>query len=175
MVDEVKPHKNKDQDQDKINKAKRYNYTQGMDQILRRMTPKVAPKKGLLDGMIIQDWTSIVGEELADQCIPQKIVFPRGKRQEGVLHIGVYDGASGMMLQHKSPQILARVNKHYGYPAVSKITLMAIAPAEIKSRPSRVLAKPLTTEQQAKLQSMLEGLDDGPLKDALRGYGENLV
>jgi hypothetical protein len=173
MVDEVKPHKNKDQD--KINKAKRYNYTQGVDQILRHLTPKLAPKKGLLDGMIIQDWTSIVGEELADQCMPQKIVFPRGKRQEGVLHIGVYDGASGMMLQHKSPQILARVNKHYGYPAISKMTMTGIMPTYAKSKPSRPPAKPLTTEQQEKLQSMLEGLDEGPLKDALRGYGENLV
>jgi hypothetical protein len=167
MADQVRP--------DKINKAKRYHYTQGVDQIMRRLTPKLAPKKGLLDGMIIQDWTSIVGEELADQCIPQKIGFPRGKRQDGVLHVGVYDGGTGMMLQHRSPQILARVNKHYGYPAVSKLTIIGITPSQTKPKASRLPAKPLTPEQQEKLQAMLQDLPDGPLKDALREYGENLV
>ncbi|MEZ5648454.1 MAG: DciA family protein [Alphaproteobacteria bacterium] len=104
--------------------------------ILPKITAQSLGKQGFATAAVITDWPLIIGKELAAATLPQRITFPTGKRREGILHIRV---ASAMALdvQHRAPQILARINGYFGYAAVAQIKLTqgAIARPALTSRP----------------------------------------
>lgn len=89
-------------------------------------------KRGLANMEILRHWPEIVGAELGQACAPEKIVWPRAaapadagaEQQRGaVLHIRV-DGPQAVELQHRSDEIIARVNRLFGFAAVEKIRIL---------------------------------------------------
>lgn len=115
---------------------KRSGSTRTLAAILPKVTAESLGKQGFAAASVITDWALIVGKELADVTLPQRIVFPVGKRSHGTLYLRV---ASAMALdvQHRSPQILARINGYFGYAAVTNLKLSqgAIARSSLASRP----------------------------------------
>lgn len=124
--------------------AKRYGSTRTLAAILPKVTAQSLGKQGFAAASVITDWALIVGKELADVTLPQRIAFPVGKRSHGTLHLRVA-GAMALDVQHRSPQILARINGYFGYAAVTHLKLSqgAIARPAETSRPegSQVPAK----------------------------------
>lgn len=124
--------------------AKRYGSTRTLAAILPKVTAQSLGKQGFAAASVITDWALIVGKELADVTLPQRIAFPVGKRSHGTLHLRVA-GAMALDVQHRSPQILARINGYFGYAAVAHLKLSqgAIARPAAASRPegSQVPAK----------------------------------
>lgn len=104
--------------------------------ILPKVTAQSLGKQGFAAASVITDWALIVGKELADFTLPQRIVFPVGKRSHGTLHLRVA-GVMALDVQHKTPQILARINGYFGYAAVAHLKLSqgAIARPSQASRP----------------------------------------
>ena len=52
----------------------------------------------------------VIGDLLARETVPQKLVFPRGSRTDAVLHLRVASGFA-LELQHIAPQIIERMHK----------------------------------------------------------------
>ena len=77
---------------------------------------------GFVQSAVVTRWPEIVGNRYADACLPEMIRFPRGKKDGGVLHL-VAAGAHAPMLQHVGPEIVERVNRFFGYPAVAKVAI----------------------------------------------------
>src|SRR5690606_3675987 len=77
---------------------------------------------GFIDGAILARWPEIVGPSYARHATPESLSFPRGKRSGGTLHLLV-GGAQALMIQHVAPQVIARVNRFFGYEAVSRIAI----------------------------------------------------
>lgn len=116
--------------------ARRYGSTRTLAAILPKVTAQSLGKQGFAAASVITDWALIVGKELADVTLPQRIAFPVGKRSHGTLHLRVA-GAMALDVQHRSPQILARINGYFGYAAVAHLRLSqgAIARPAAASRP----------------------------------------
>ena len=74
-------------------------------------------RRGFTVPALVTEWPAIVGPELARTTLPLKIVFPRGARTGGVLHIRV-EGAFALELQHMEPLLIERLNGFYGYAAL---------------------------------------------------------
>lgn len=91
-----------------------------------RMVSKVAQpvfeKMGFEDAHILSHWTEIIGPELAPYVNPLKLSKAR-KGQARTLTIAV-PGPLTLEIQHRAPQILDRINRFYGYPAVAKLRLV---------------------------------------------------
>ena len=63
-----------------------------------------------------------MGEKYAGVSVPESIRFPQGKKSDGTLTL-VIERAYGPMMQHVQPIIIERVNRFFGYPAVSRIVM----------------------------------------------------
>ncbi len=137
-------------------------------------------KFGFVQSSIISRWGEIVGERYAKASAPESIRFPMGKKEQGTLTI-VVSGAHAPMMQHVAPEIMERVNRFFGYAAVSKVTFrqgdVAKADAPILRpvpAPEPVdLGDSLRTVADPELKAVLESLARGvAAKEALPVIGK---
>jgi hypothetical protein len=91
---------------------------------------------GFVQGSIVSRWPEIVGERYAKVSTPESIRFPAGRKSGGTLTLLV-EGAHGPLLQHLTPLIIERVNRFFGYEAVTRIAFRRGAPAKSTPRPER--------------------------------------
>ncbi|ALG72491.1 hypothetical protein VY88_32765 [Azospirillum thiophilum] len=133
---------------------------------------KVLGKRGLAFGALITDWPSIVGQQLSLRTAPDKLSFPRGKREEATLHIRAM-GAIALELQHLEPQIIERINGFFGYRAVARIKLIHAA---LPSSPSPVVRpRALTTDEEIGITATTAAVEDEELRATLERFGRSLM
>ena len=124
---------------------------------------------GFIQSSIVTRWPEIVGEKLAAASSPESIKFPMGKKQDGTLTL-VARSAHAVMIQHVVPEIMERVNRFFGYPAVAKV---AIRQGDVAPRPKpRVLpeARPVPAE----LGHSLKTIADPELKAVLEALAAGI-
>lgn len=126
-------------------------------------------KRGFAQAKLITDWPAIVGDALARETVPQKLVFPRGSKTDAVLHLRVASGYA-LELQHIAPQIIDRINGFFGYRAVADLRYsQGPIPPQRKSR--RVSPPRLNDMDEAQLQRSIGDMEDEGLKEALLRLG----
>ncbi len=89
---------------------------------------------------------------LSARCSLEKITFPLGKNTKGRATLGCI-GAMRMELQFYHDMLLKKINHHFGYDAVEKITFVSRYP----DLPKKSQRSPL---ELAPLHDMLDGIDD---------------
>ena len=117
------------------------------------------------------DWDAIVGAELGRQTLPMKLAFAPGARAGGTLHIAAA-GALALELQHLEPQVLERINGHFGYRAVERIRLVQDV-ARVEARLRRRAPAPKANANAP--APPVEGVDDPELRAALALLGKALA
>ena len=80
--------------------------------------------RGFGAGAVLTDWEKIVGAVLARATVPERIAYPQGERSEGTLHLRVGTASLALELQHLEPQMIERINSHFGYRAVARIRIL---------------------------------------------------
>ena len=127
---------------------------------------------GFVQSAVVTRWPEIVGARYAEACAPESIRFPRGKRDRGVLHL-VAAGAHAPMLQHVAPQIVERVNRFFGYPAVERV---AIRQGAVPPPPRRAAAvERELAPMPAKLGESLKAVADPELKAVLEALARGVA
>ena len=139
-----------------------------------RLTKPLFGKRGLADGAIAHDWQTIVGEAIAKHSQPEKITYASRERTGGLLHLRVDNSAMATQLQHLEPQLLERINSHFGYNAVARMRFIH-APLPAPTVIQRV-HKPVdpSPARQRQLAEMLKDIDDPELREALEKLGRAL-
>lgn len=141
-------------------------------QTVPEVAGKVLGKRGLAFGALITDWPSIVGHQLSLRTAPDKLSFPRGKREEATLHIRAM-GAIALELQHLEPQIIERINSFFGYRAVARIKLIHAA---LPPRPSAMVRqRPLTMDEEMSVMTTTATVEDEELRQTLERFGRSLL
>lgn len=141
-------------------------------QAVPEVAGKALGKRGLAFGALINDWPSIVGHQLSLRTAPDKLSFPRGKREDAVLHIRAM-GAIALELQHLEPQIVERINSFFGYRAVAKIKLIHAAPI---SAPAPVVRpRALTMDEELSVMTTTATIEDEELRATLERFGRSLL
>lgn len=77
-------------------------------------------KFGFIQASVVSRWGEIVGERYATVSLPESIRFPVGGKSGGTLTLLV-EGAHAPLVQHLGPMIIERVNRFFGYEAVTKL------------------------------------------------------
>jgi hypothetical protein len=142
-----------------------------------RLTKKAFEKYGFSAAVLITDWSSIAGAELASYTVPERLKWPRTVEAYG----DVEDGAQGrpgatLMLrvdpvraldvEYKSAQIIDRINAYFGYRAVCEMrVLQGAVPAVAKGAGCRQAEALLPAAPAA--TSPLQGIADQALGIAL--------
>jgi hypothetical protein len=134
--------------------------------------PLIAPtlrKRGFIETRVARNWPAIVGDALAAETVPVRLVFPKGERQDATLHIRV-TGPMALELQHLSPVVIERINSYFGYRAVANL---ALRQAPLGHVPKRRARKPveLTAEEERDLAVRVARVADPALRESLLGLG----
>lgn len=77
-------------------------------------------KFGFIQSSLVSRWAEIAGPRHAAMASPESIAFARGKKADGTLHL-VVTSATAIFMQHAEPEIVARVNRFFGYAAVARV------------------------------------------------------
>ncbi len=140
-----------------------------LSQCIEPITRPVFKTQGLAGTKIISEWASIVGDKLANHCIPQKLSFAAGKKNDGTLSIAVENGFA-TELQHLQPIILDRLATYFGYKAVIRITISHTYVAE----PEKLSDTPHKSKLPNKSINITEQIEDEDLRIALTNIARSL-
>jgi hypothetical protein len=146
-----------------------------MAALMPKVTRTILGKRGFAEASIITEWATIVGDDLARSSQPEKLSFPRGERVGGVLHIRVAGGGA-TELQHLEPQILERINGHFGYRAVGRLKLvhLPLATSGTAKSKDKVNAKPPHMPTQVEMRQIKE-VGHAKLRTALERLGRAIA
>jgi hypothetical protein len=137
------------------------------------VTRRAVGKREFAEGGLIAEWPSIVGADIAARCQPKKLAAARpGNHREGALLVRVEPGFA-LELQHLAPQIIERINGHYGYAAIHRLTFQQ-GPLTARKQPRRPPPRPLGAAEEAALRRQMETVEDDALRGALERLGRAL-
>lgn len=101
-----------------------------------RMLDPIARARGFAITSLLSEWPAVIGEELASFTAPDKLMWPRRSedrealspqsawRNDGAILVLKVDGPRAIELQHRSEQILERVNMYFGYRAIAQLRFL---------------------------------------------------
>lgn len=138
-----------------------------LGQSIDRVTGPALRRRGFAEAAIVTRWDEIVGRPLCDHSRPFRVVFPRGERRGGTLHLTV-SGAFAPEVEHLSPQIIERINVYFGYRAVEQLRLHhgRISPRTTAGKPTAGKAQATAAPDQ-KVKTRIDGVADPGLRSAL--------
>jgi len=144
--------------------------------VARALDP-AARARGFATTALLSDWPAIVGRELARFTMPDRVIWPRrrdadveppsgGRRAEGATLVLRIEGPRAIEVQHRSGQILERVNGYFGYRAVTELRFLQAPIARVRkpAPPKRPPLPAYTLPQGA-------GIEDEGLARALSRLG----
>src|SRR3954449_5923594 len=131
----------------------------------------VYAKQGFAARELVTRWAEIAGADIAAHSEPLKIQWPRpveGQPQEPATLVLRVEGPMALEIQHASDVILQRVNRFFGWSAVSRLALRQ-APLARRDRPNPAPAP--DAADVAKLAESLGLVEDEELRTALARLG----
>ena len=90
---------------------------------VRNITRPIMGKRGFSGLEIIENWTDIIGEDLALGIQPEKLAFEKQSRINGTLYVKSAGGAFALLFEHHKQQVIDRINSFFGYPAVAFVRI----------------------------------------------------
>lgn len=154
--------------------SKRKGGTRALGQSLGRLTSSAFGRRGFAQGDVVRHWPAIVGELLARHTRPDRIMFPRGQRTGGLLHLQVGSSAVATEVQHLEPLIVEKVNTYFGYGAVRGIHIFQRPlppPEDAGPKEPRALAP----AERTALEDELAVVTDPDLHRALEALGSAIM
>lgn len=135
-----------------------------------RVTGPLLKRRGLAEARIVTDWHAIVGDLVAARSAPERLLRAR-RGDGGTLRLRVA-GAWALEFQHMAPELIARINAYFGYPAVSCIRFVQ-APLPAVPRKAAPPA-PLGPEAEARIAALAAKIDDPELRQRVIALGRAL-
>ncbi|MFM5883837.1 MAG: DUF721 domain-containing protein [Novosphingobium sp.] len=166
-----------ERDRKKPGEARRYERPRGMGvRPIAELMPEVGRtafrKFGFVQSSVVTRWPEIVGERHARVCTPESIRFAPGEKRDGILQLVVVP-AHAPLISHVIPEIIERVNRFFGYAAVSRVKLRQgpVNPPRAKEAPT---APPSLRPIPLELGDSLRDIGDPELRAVLESLARNL-
>ncbi len=160
----------KDKDQQEATNRPRGGRAKSVSEMLPSVGRAAFRRFGFVQSSIVSRWKEIVGDQYATVSAPESIRFPIGKRAEGTLTLMIAR-AHAPMMQHVQPVIIERVNRFFGYAAVSKIVMRQ---GDI-ARPAPKRVKTALVAIPVELGDSLRSIADPELKAVLESLAQGIA
>ncbi|UXM94159.1 DciA family protein [Bartonella sp. HY329] len=107
-------------------KHKKFGFTPLADTTSPLIDPLLRKRAGI--GIeLIEAWSQIVGDDIANNCLPLKINWRRRVSQydsyEPATLLVACEGFSAMSIQHQSMEIVQKVNVFFGFHAIDRLKI----------------------------------------------------
>jgi hypothetical protein len=142
-----------------------------------QLTRTAVEKYGFPQAAILTDWAAIVGPDLASYTQPERLRWPRGAGNatednpwngaDGATLILRVAGPRALEIQHRTEQLIERVNAYFGFRAVIDVRLMQAPLAKAKAAAAPRTQAPVTPIPAAEVA-------DDRLRDVLERLGGNV-
>lgn len=150
-----------------------------LSDLLPQALGPTAAKQGFAGSEVMARWETIVGPEIAAHAAPLKLAVPRPQGPEGdgppplsILTLRV-EGAFALEMQHRTPEILERVNAHLGWRCVGTIKLRQGSLAGLKRKGVKPPPlPPATEEERLKVRAATASVEESGLAEALARLGD---
>lgn len=135
--------------------------------------------QGFAASDVVMAWPEIVGERLARDTQPIRIEWPRGRtpaaseRPEPATLVVRVTGVFALELQHITPVVIDRVNTHFGWRCIGRLSLRQ-GPVRRRAAAERKPAAP-DAAGQTRVDETVAAVDDEGLRRALARLGEAVV
>lgn len=153
------------------------------DLVPNALGPVVA-RQGFAGAEVVARWEAIVGPEIALHTVPMKIMAPpRGPATDpaappplSTLVVRV-EGAFALEVQHRTPEIVERVNAHLGWACIGALRLRQgpIAGFKREKRTRIVPPPPATADETARVKSATACVAEPALAAALDRLGRAVL
>jgi|TARA_B110000211_G_C14046901_1_gene539422 hypothetical protein len=121
---------------------------------------KIFKKNGHNFSSIVNNWSKMIGSEIASNCHPSSVKFEKGS-VNGVLLLNVIHGKE-IEVEYSKHQIIERINSFFGYNCISQIKLKIIH--EKKKLKKKIHQKIIGEEE---INSKISSVQDKSLKKSL--------
>jgi len=144
------------------------------------LEPVLARRSGMtLD--LIKAWPELVGEEFRETTRPEKINWPRRANEDDPFKPAVLvvacENSAALFFQHEQAAILERINVFFGFEAIGRVTILqkqVMASSDKKKSNKPALSSKFTNEEEIRLASILDEIDDPKLKETLTKLGRGV-
>jgi hypothetical protein len=150
--------------------APRRGYARPCGELVGEIAGTTFKRFGFVQGAVVSRWAEIVGERYARVSTPESIRFPAGKKAGGTLTLRV-EGAHAPLMQHLGPLIIERVNRFFGYEAVSKLAFRQGRAARAEAK----LQRPAAAAVPRELGEGLRQISDPELRTVLESMAAKLA
>lgn len=143
------------------------------------VTSKAFQKYGFSAARLITDWPAIVGKDLAQCTMPERLKWPRAlvhtededasppSGRRGATLVLRVDGARALNVQYGARQIIERINAYLGYSAIAELRIVQ-APVAVPQ------ARGATRRPVEPLRHEVAAIADVRLRDALARLGAEI-
>ncbi len=159
-------------------KARRYERQRGgqarqISELMPEIGRTAFRRFGFVQSSVVSRWPEIVGPSHARVCAPESIRFPPGAKNDGILQLVVLP-AHAPLIQQVIPEIIERVNRFFGYNAVSRAK---IRQGEVKAPPAketRSASPPSLKPVPVELGESLRDIGDPELRAVLESLARSM-
>lgn len=153
--------------------------TKRLSDLIPEALGPAAARQGFAGAEIVSRWETIVGPELAKISAPQKLAAPprapaadpMAAPPRATLTVRA-EGAFALEIQHRSAEILERVNAHLGWPCVGAVKIRQGAVAALRrAKPVAPTLPEATAEESARVDAATNTIEDDGLAEALGRLG----
>ncbi len=123
---------------------------------------------------ILLDWPTIIGERYAKLTAVQYLKFPKDRKTDGILYIRCVSAAMPI-LQAQSPQLIERLNRHFGYRAIVNIRLQAGLVFDASIQKKKMPEIPLSENAHRTINKLTTDIANDELRLALQRLGEGIL
>jgi hypothetical protein len=147
-----------------------------------RLTGPIARRRGTTTALLAADWVAVVGPEVARYSCPERLAGGPGTARTGraapgpggTLRLRV-EGPLALELQHLEPQLVERINRYLGHPAIARLQIVQGPLPRRSARPAPPAIRPLDPERQRALGDRLSPVADDGLRRALARLGQAVL
>lgn len=159
----------------KINREHTLKGLTGIAQTALPIARQLLGQHGFTHVELLLSWETIVGKNLAQYSLPQKLAFPKNERSDGCLTIMVPAGAFAMEIKQNEAKIMTQINSFFGYPAVSKIKILQNGTPEdflIKKKPiNKVKKTVVSAEEESYITELVKDIERDDLRETVERLG----
>ncbi len=157
---------------------RKFGGSRALSKSLNFVTKPAFRRRGFAENRIITDWGSIVGDMLGDISAPRRLIFAKKERNNGVLHVEVYDSGMAMELIYLEPVVIEKIAAYFGYKAVGRLKIIQkpLSQKQLRKKEVDYLENPKVSEEvQSRLNILLEEIEDDELRKTLHNLGVSVV
>ncbi len=155
----------------KINKEHTLKDLTSIAQTALPLTRQILGVNGFTQLELLNSWEIIVGKELSQYSLPQKLTFPKDRHSDGCLTIMVPAGAFAMEIKQRENQIIPQINTFFGYPAVSKIKILQNGTPEdflIRKKPiDKVKKTVVSADEESYITELVKDIERDDIRETL--------